>query len=63
MTVDLVASRVLPTDQLNSCNLCYLLVTAVTVFGDVLGIHTDYRRKQKEEALITAFTSLPLLQS
>jgi hypothetical protein len=40
-----------------------MLVTAVTVFGDVLGIHTDYRRKQKEEALITAFTSLSLLQS
>jgi len=63
MTVDLVASRVLPTAQLNSCNSCYMLVTAVNVVGDVLGIHTDYRRKQKEEALITAFTSLSLLQS
>jgi len=59
MTVDLVASRVSLTDQLNSRNSCYMLVTAVTVFG----IHTDYRRKQKEEALITAFTSLSLLQS
>jgi len=49
MTVDLVANRVLPTDQLNSCNSSYVLVTAVTVFGDVLGIHTDYRRKEKRK--------------
>jgi len=61
MTVNLVASRVLPTDQLNSCNSCYMLVTAVDGFGDVLGIHTGYRGKQKEEALITAFTSLSSL--
>jgi hypothetical protein len=63
MTVDLVASRVLPTDLLNSCNSSYMLVTAVNVFGDVLSIHTGYRRKQEEEALITAVTSLSSLQS
>lgn len=63
MTVDLVASRLLPTDPLNSCNSCYMLVTAVNVFCDVLGIHTDYRENKKEEALITAFTSLSSLQS
>jgi len=60
MTVGLVASRVLPTDQLYICNSC---LTAVNAFGDVLGSHTDYRRKQKELTLITAFTSLSLLQS
>jgi hypothetical protein len=40
-----------------------MLVTAVNVFCDVLGIHTDYRENKKEEALITAFTSLSSLQS
>jgi hypothetical protein len=46
MTVDLDARRLLPTDQLNSCHSCYVLVTAVNVFGDVLDIPHRLQKKK-----------------